>query len=201
MKNGLVIWNVVLTLVLGYLVITHFSKKASKEGSKGIASVAMDSGSKGVGTRIAYFEMDSIEAHFEMVKDVQAEIQGKEKEYTGGLGQLDATYRKKIQDYQQKQSTMTQDDYQKAQQDLKQLEEVLKGKKQELDQSMQDFQARKMLSLKKEIEAFIAKYNQSKTYAYIMAYEPGLFYYKDTTYNITADVIRGLNEEYKSKKK
>jgi len=34
-----------------------------------------------------------------------------------------------------------------------------------------------------------------------MVYERDQFYYKDTAYNITAEIIKGLNEQYKNKKK
>ena len=60
---------------------------------------------------------------------------------------------------------------------------------------------RSQLSLKKSIEEFVAKYNETRQYSYIVSYEQGLFYYKDTMYNITADLIKGLNDEYKNKKK
>ena len=152
--------------------------------------------------RIAYFEMDSIENHFNMVKDVKAEIAKKDEEYTNSLGQLDYTYRNKIQEYQQKEKagSMVQADYEKAQIELKQLEERLKGRKQELDQQYQDFVMRRNLGVKKKIEDFLTEYNKTKGYSYIVAYEQGLFYYKDTVYNITDDVIKGLNEQYKNKK-
>lgn len=198
MKNGLLIWNLVLTAAVGYLLFTQFNKKTgSVNGGKNITK---DSLAAGKPFRVAYFEMDSIEAHYSMVKDVQAEIQGKEKEYSNGLAQLDATYRNKIQEYQQKGSTMTQADYEKAQMDLKQLEEVLKNKKQDMDQQYQEFVTRRNLGLKKKIEEFIAEYNKEKEYSYIVVYEPGLFYYKDTVYNITPEVIKGLNEAYLKKK-
>jgi outer membrane protein len=194
MKNGLVIWNVVLTLIVGYLLFVQFNNK--KPGSTGAKHAVNDSSAQN-SVRIAYFEMDSVEAHYEKVKDVQAEIQNQEKEYSNGLAQLDLTYRKKIQEYQQKGSSMTQADYEKAQMDLKQLEDRLKVTKQDLDQKYQDFVQRRNLSLKKNIEDYIGKYNQDRKYSYIFVYEPGLFYYKDTLYNITSDVVKGLNEEYK----
>ena len=164
MKNGLVIWNVLLTILGGYLLFAQLNKKSKDTSVSSRPATGSSDSASGNAGRIAYFEMDSIEAHYDMVKDVQAEIQSKEKEYTNGLSQLNATYRKRIQQYQ-------------------------------------DFVTRRNLSLKKEIEDFIAKYNKSKTYSYIVVYEPGLFYYRDTSYNITPDVIKGLNEEYKSKKK
>jgi outer membrane protein len=84
---------------------------------------------------------------------------------------------------------------------VRQLEQTLKGRKQELDQQYQDFVMRRNLSVKKKIEEFLAQYNKDGKYSYIVAYEQGLFYYKDTAYNITNDLIRGLNLEYKNEKK
>ena len=199
MKNGLLVWNVLLTIAAGYLLITHFTKK--KDGP--IArDWKQDSLSVSRPFRLAYFEMDSVQANAYMVKDVQAEIEKREKEYSGQLSQYEAAYRNKLQEYQQKErgGTMTQADYEKAQLDLKQLEDRLKGKRQELDQQYQDFVMRSQLNLKKAIEEFISEYNKEKQYTYIVSYEQGLFYYKDTVFNITADLVKGLNQQYKAKK-
>lgn len=200
MKNGLLAWNVVLTIIVGYLLISHFSKKSDKVDSVSKVSTRDHSGDSS-SFRIAYFEMDSIENNLDMVKAVKAEISKKDEEYNYGLGQLDYTYQKRLQEYQAKSSTMTQADYEKAQADVRQLEQQLKGKKQELDQQYQAFVMQRNLSVKKKIEDFLARYNKDGKYSYIVAYEQGLFYYKDTAYNITNDVIRGLNLEYKSEKK
>lgn len=196
MKNGILVWNVVLTLVAGYLLYLHFAKPSAGP-TKGVSSVQPSGPSN---FRIAYFEMDSVENNFDMVKDVKAEISKKEEEYSNGLNQLDATYRKKVQDYQAKGSQMTQQDYEKAQVDLKQTEESLKGRKQVLDQQYQDFVTRRNVSLKQKIEDYIAEFNKDKRYSYIVASDQGFFYYKDSVYDVTAEVIKGLNESYKGKK-
>ena len=199
MKNGLLIWNILLTAIAGYLLFAHFSsKKNSVSGTR--KSIIKDTATGNSSFRIAYFEMDSIEKNFQMVKDVQAEISNKEKEYNNNLAELDWTYKKRYEGYQQKSSSMNQDDYEKAKIDLKQLEDQLKGQKQDLDQKYQDFVMHRQLKLKSTIEDFLKEYNKSKNYSYVVAYEQGLFYYKDTAYNITEDVIRGLNEMYKNKK-
>ena len=200
MKNGLLAWNVVLTIIVGYLLISHFSRKSDKVDSA--TKVSGKSRSADTSSfRIAYFEMDSIENNLDMVKAVKAEIAKKDEEYNYGLGQIDFTYQKKLQEYQAKSSTMTQADYEKAQADVRQLEQTLKTRKQELDQQYQAFVMQRNLSVKKKIEDFLARYNKDGKYSYIVAYEQGLFYYKDTAYNITNDLIRGLNLEYKSEKK
>ena len=198
MKNGLLVWNVVLTIVVAYLLFTIFNKKTNDPA--GGKHVNRDSAGSSSLFRIAYFEVDSVENNLDMVKDVRAEINKKDEEYNNSVAQLEVTYKRKIQEYQQKAATMTQADYEKAQIELKQLEESLKGRKQELDQQYQDFVTRRNLTVKKRIEEFLDKYNKTKNYSYIVAYEQGLFYYKDTAYNITNDLIKGLNVEYKSKK-
>jgi outer membrane protein len=200
MKNGLLIWNILLTLVAGYLLYAHFSKKGT--GSFKNTSFTKDSLSAHKPFRIAYFEMDSVQNNTTIVKDVQAEIEKKEKEFYTPLSQLEYSYQNKMQEYRQKEKngTMTQADYEKAQNDARQMEISLKNKKQEADQQYQEFMMRSQLKLKKTIEDFIAEYNKDKQYSYIVSYEQGLFYYRDTVYNITADVVRGLNDQYKNKK-
>jgi len=200
MKNGLLAWNLVLTIIAGYLLFSHFSKKSDKVDGAGKVS-SKDHSKDSSSFRIAYFEMDSIENNFDMVKAVKAEIAKKDEEYNYGLGQLDYTYQKRLSEYQGKGPTMTQADVEKAQADMHQLEQTLKGQKQDLDQKYQAFVMQRNLSVKKKIEDFLARYNKDRKYSYIVAYEQGLFYYKDTAYNITNDLIRGLNLEYKSEKK
>ena len=55
--------------------------------------------------------------------------------------------------------------------------------------------------LRKQIEEYLTTYNKDKGYAYIFSYEPGFIFYKDSIYDITMDVVTGLNEKYKSTKK
>ncbi len=59
-----------------------------------------------------------------------------------------------------------------------------------------------MTSVRNKIENYLKEFNKEKGYAFIMSYEPGfMLYYRDSTYDITNDVINGLNEEYKKVKK
>ena len=65
---------------------------------------------------------------------------------------------------------------------------------------LQDASFKKMQEVNKTIEAFLKEYNKDKTYAYILAHQPGMIYYKDTAYDITEPILKGLNERYKKKK-
>ena len=58
----------------------------------------------------------------------------------------------------------------------------------------------KQNEIKTKIENFLKDYNKTRNYSYIISYEQGLFYYRDTAYNITTDVVKGLNDFYKDPK-
>jgi outer membrane protein len=200
MKNGLLIWNVLLTVVAGYLLITQLGSKKNA-GSGSIKSAGGDSAQMRMDFRIAYFEMDSVEAHFEMVKEVKAEITKKEESSNIEMDRAGKNYQSKLAFYQNKQKDMTQAEYEAAAMELKKMEQDLGTLKGRLDQDYSEFAMRKGKEVKTTIEDFLREYNKTRNYAYIVSYEQGLFYYRDSAYNITADVIKGLNEAHKTAKK
>lgn len=201
MKNGLLIWNVVLTLAAGYLLINQFS---SKKGNKNDGKISgKDPVSVNTPFRLAYFEMDSVANHFEMVKEVKIELTKKESQITYEIEKMAKNLQQRYAYYENKQTngTLTPAEMEAASNELKKMDDDIKLRKQQLDQEYFDFKTRRENEVKKNIENFIKDYNKDKRFTYIMSYEPGLFYYKDTAMNITLDVIKGLNVSYPPGKK
>jgi outer membrane protein len=149
--------------------------------------------------RIAYIEMDSLEASFAMFKDVKAELGRKEEALNSEKAKMERNYKERLEKYQAQAATMTQVQSESATKDMMQLQQQMQGRAQALEQEYQEFYMRRSKDVKSKIEAFLKQYNAEKRYAYIFAYEPGLFYYRDSVYDITGDVLRGLNETYKKK--
>lgn len=195
MKNGILIFNIILLILVGVLFYLHFA-----QGEKGIKSNTNASVSSNPGDfKIAYFEMDSIENSFAMVKDVKAELSKKEETINNELERLEKNYRNKIAKYQAQGASMTQVQSEMAQRDVMQLQQNIQSRRQQLEQEYQELQMRKLKDVKTKIEDFLKEYNKDKRYSYILSYEPGLFYYRDSAYNITSDVITGLNSRYDKK--
>lgn len=189
-----------MSLVAGYLLITHFTSK--KKTSGGVSITHSDSSSKGQ-LGMAYFEMDSVAASVELVKELRAEMIKKEEEINGEMDRLGKNLQQRYNFFQNKAQagTLTQTESDAASQEMKALDEQMKNRRTQLDQEYNDFTVRRQNDIKLKIEEFFKKYNESKKYSYIVSYEQGLFYFKDTAYNITADVVKGLNEMYKTKTK
>jgi outer membrane protein len=202
MKNGLLIWNVILSLVAGYLLIDQFTGKKNREKT-GTGAIRKDSAALNKSFRIAYFEMDSVAANFELVKEVKTELTRKEDEINSEMTRLSRNLQQKFNYYQnQAQSgSLTQAQSEQASNEMKNLDEQMKSRKQQLDQEYFDLKTRRENDVKTKIEDFLKEYNKNHNYSYIVSYEQGLFFYRDTAYNITADVVKGLNSLHPPKKK
>ncbi|MGE5521033.1 MAG: OmpH family outer membrane protein [Candidatus Dadabacteria bacterium] len=198
MKSGTLIFNAVLLVLVAILFYLHFSsnKKATISAQEYRSAQSTNHGD----CRIAYFEMDSLTNSFSMVKDVKSELAKEEDQMNSELSRLQKVYNDRLAQYQRQGQTMSQIESERANRDMLQLQESIRGKKQEMDQKYQDLYMRKMQEVKSKIENFLKEYNKSHGYSYILAYEPGIIYYRDTIYNITSDLVKGLNAQYSRKK-
>jgi outer membrane protein len=152
------------------------------------------------GARIAYFDMDSLEAHYQFFKDALTQAKTKESAMNSELSSMEKSYQKKIAEWQQKGNTMTQAESQQAQQEYGLMQQNFQSRKDALQQELYKNTEDMKTSIRKKVEDFIKEYNKQKNYSFIFAYDPNSFiYYKDTVYNITPELLEGLNASYKKK--
>jgi outer membrane protein len=85
---------------------------------------------------------------------------------------------------------------------MQKMDQDYRRREAQLQDQLQSHQMEMTKLMRKQIEDFLAEYNKEKGYAYIFSYEPGfIMYYRDSAYNVTGDVINGLNNKYTPKKK
>lgn len=200
MLRGLLIWNVILTLAAGFLLVNYFGSTGNKKASGKITG--SDSLKSDGQFRMAYFEMDSVAANFDMVKEVKAELTKKEEEINREMDGMGKNFQQRYLYYQNqaKNGSLTQEQSDAASLELKKMDDDMKARKSQLDQEYNDLMVRRQNEIKTKIEAFLKDYNKTRNFSYIISYEQGLFYYRDTAYNITSDVVKGLNQLYKPSK-
>jgi outer membrane protein len=200
MKNFTLVINAVLVIAVAVLFYLFFSKPKAETFA---ASPAQSSSS----FKIAYFEPDSLQTQFEYYTNVRNSLEAKQQEYSKQIDDMKRNLQSKAESFQQKYQNMSQaelaahqNEIAASNQELTNLDREEKNKEQMLSQQLQDETFKKLQEIKKEIEDYLKEYNKNKGYAYIFAGSPDLMYYKDTSYNITADLVKGLNEKHKNKK-
>lgn len=197
MKNISTILSILALVLIGVLFYLHFSG-----GDKPKNAVVTAGKNETNSFAVAYFDIDSLQEHYEYFKDVSGDIKKKESSMNAELEDLGNKAQRTIRKWQEKGNNITQAEGEQAQREVGLLQQQYQKRKLELDQEMQKLQQDRMAELRKQVEEFLKEYNKSKKYSYILSYEPGfIIYYKDSAYDITGDLISGLNTQYKEKKK
>lgn len=199
MKNVSLILNVLLLVAVAVLFYLHFSSKNTTAQPK-IASSSNQAAT--VGNRefkIAYFEMDSVNNNFVLIRDVKSQLSKEEEKINSELTRLQKSYNDRITHYQGQANNMSQVESENANRDILQLQDKIRTTKQTMESRYQDLYMRKMQDVKLKVEDYLKEYNSNKGYSYILAYEPGFIFYRDSALNITSDLINGLNAKYKKK--
>ena len=130
---------------------------------------------------------------------MQFELQTKANENQRQIGQMRTILTNKYQELQKLSQMLSQTEMAGKQQEFLQQEKAFQGKEKMLADEFQEEQVRKLQDVKKKIEDFLKAYNQQKGYSLILNNYPDLIYYKDPAYDITADLVQGLNNMYKKK--
>ena len=193
MKNALYIINGILLIAVGVLFHLFFTEK--KTASIVRSSTWTDTSK--APTRIAYFEWDSIENQ-KFYKEMQNELNQKKEEVDRQKMKLGQIYQQRLDSYNKKE--MSQVESERAAQDMRNLEQNLRGQADKLDQNLNDYILRKKVEFNDKIRKFLNEFNQNKKFSYIIANEPGFIFYRDSAFNITNDVIAGLNQTFTKKK-
>ncbi|MEI8074170.1 MAG: OmpH family outer membrane protein [Bacteroidota bacterium] len=194
MKNSSLIINATLATAIAILFYLHFSSKKST-----VSATTSNSAVASGNFKIGYFEMDSIENHYEYFKEVRNTLRGKEQDNGRQLAEMKNTFAAKYQDLQKSAQSMSQAELAGKQQELMQMEKTFQNKEQMLNQDLQNESFKRLQEVKRKIEDYLKDYNKDKGFSYIMTNAPDLVYLKDTAYNITNDLIAGLNSQYKKK--
>ena len=193
MKNANQIVQIILGLAVAVLFYLHFSGKSGQNAME--SSVAVPAGN----FKVAYFEGDSLQNQFEYYKEVQLQLQAKANENQRQIGQMRTILANKYQELQKLSQMLSQTEMAGKQQEFLQQEKAFQGKEKMLADEFQEEQIKKLQDVKKKIEEFLKVYNQQKGYSMILNNYPDLIYYKDPAYDITADLVQGLNNMYKKK--
>jgi outer membrane protein len=184
---------------VGVLILSVLFFKGKSDSGAGIKT-ADSAGATDF--KIAYFDIDTLQAYYKDFQDAENVLRSEEGSSRNELNSLGTYYQKRLRELQDKAPSMSQAEGEAAQRELAKLQQGYQQKELELDQRLKKSQVDQMTRLHADVEAYLKKFNESKGYAYIFSYQQGaLMYFKDTAYDITQEMIKGLNEQYSSKKK
>ena len=192
MKNFLIISNIILLFLVAALYYLHFkSDKKVVPQVKTVTASTVQSGNK-----VAYIDLDSLQSNYQYYKKIKGEFERKQVASNDEITNMQKRYQNRAMQLQQKGPTMNQQEQEAAMKEINQMQQDLQTKKQSLDNELFNYNSKMKEDILSRIQNFLKDYNKDGKYDYIFSYEPGFMFYKDSTLNITNDVIAGLNELY-----
>jgi outer membrane protein len=199
MKNLSLLLNAVLFVLVGVLFYLHFTGNKSKSGPQIIQS----EGKSITIPQIAYVDIDSFQANYLFFKSKKAELEARQKSMESELERSISSFQAEYNSLVQKAETMTEEEGMAAQQKLMAKQQQIEERKEKMEiqfiNETQDFN----IKLQEKMIEYLKRYNADGKYTYILPYskETINLLYVNELFNITSEVIKGMNEEYTKSKK
>ena len=150
--------------------------------------------------KIAYVEVDSIMTQYKFAKEYASLLEKKGQNIQATLAQKQQGLQAAAANFQQKiqQNAYTREQAEAVQAGLQKQNNDLQGLQQRLSTEFAAEQDKYNKALHDSIAHYLAIYNKDKKYSIIFSKSGDNLLYADQAYDITKEVIAGLNKAYKS---
>ena len=179
--------------IFGFMAIAAVAALSLASCNKSQPQVEAKSESKAPAElKIAYVEVDSIMTQYTFAKEYSALLEKKGQNIQATLAQKQQNLQAAAANFQQKiqQNALTRE----------QAEAIQAGLQKQSNEFAAE-QAKYNNALHDSIAHYLAAYNKDKKYSIILSKSGDNLLYADKAYDITNEVINGLNKAYKGKLK
>lgn len=151
--------------------------------------------------KIAYVEVDSIMSQYKFCKEYSLILQKKGQNIQNTLAQKQQALQAAAANFQQKvqQNAYTREQAEGVNASLQKQNNDLQMLNQRLSAEFQNETDQFNKALRDSIQHYLASYNKDKKYSIIFSKQGDNLLYADKAYDITNEIIAGLNKAYKGK--
>ena len=154
------------------------------------------------GLKIAYVELDTLMSQYQLYKDYSEVLTRKGNNIQKTLAQKQRALESHAASVQKKYENnefTTRDEVERAQASIEKEQRDLAELADRLQNEFALEQARINEEARDSIQSFLKQYNKTKKYDYVMVKAGDNLLVANPKYNITNDIIKGLNKRYKVK--
>ncbi|WP_300699666.1 OmpH family outer membrane protein [Bacteroides sp.] len=192
--------NYLMNGLAALALIVLFSQCAGKTDNQTTNAPAQ--GGELSGMKIAYVEIDTLLAKYNFCVDLNEAMVKKSENVRLTLNQRAGDLDKQKQEFQtkaQNNAYLTQERAQQEYNRIAKLEQDLQALSQKLQAELMSENEKNSLQLRDSINSFLKEYNKTKGYSMIIS-NTGFdnLLYADSCYNITREILEGLNARYSS---
>ena len=152
---------------------------------------------------IAFVELDSVIANFQMAMDKATELEEKTKSSEAELASKSQAFDRDVRDFQNKvqKGLVTRATAAEMEQTLTQQQQTLLARRDEMAYNLNEEGLVAQRQVIEYINMYLVEFNGDRGFQYILAKQfGGPVLFSDSTLDVTADVIAGLNAKYNAEK-
>jgi len=194
--QGHLVIELILLLGLAVLYVLFFTQKKTAEPG---ASLAFQK-SVGKSVRVVFINVDTLNSQYIYVKKLKTDLEATGKRLEAEILSEQAAFEKEATNFQkQAAANAIPDDKAKIIYDaLMKKQQALAEKKERYTQQVAEKEQAMHLTLLDTVTNFLKRYNRAYKFDYILGYaNAGQILLATDTLDITADVVKELNKEYK----
>ena len=152
---------------------------------------------------IVYVNSDSLLNNYEYFKEIKTKFEDKSKKAEADLKDKGAAFQREVAAYQQASSGLSADQRAQTEQRLARKQQELQVYQQNAGGALQNEEAGENEKLYDKVAEYLKKHAKDKGYKMVLTYSKGnsAILFADESLDVTKEVIKGLNEAYKSNKK
>lgn len=184
------------TALMFAVVLTSCNNSTPQNDQQSAQSEAVSSDLK-----IAYIEVDSLMSQYDFCKEFTIELQKMSTNARNTLNSKGQQLQKAVQNFQQKiQSNgfTSREEAERVQAAIQRQEVDLNDLQQRLANELDKETAKYNVALRDSLKSFLDAYNKDKKYDMILSKAGDNILLADKRFDVTQDVINGLNKRYKS---
>ena len=184
--------------VLAAFAITVLFSGCAGNASNQAATAPVQGGVSGM--KLAYVEVDTLLSKYNFCIDLNEQMVKKGENVRLTLNKKASELQKQQQDFQNKYQNQAYASQERAQQEynrIMKMEQDLQELSNKLQAELASEQEKNSLMLRDSINSFLKEYNKTKGYSMIFS-NTGFdnLLYADSVYNITQEILDGLNARY-----
>lgn len=156
------------------------------------------SGEAPAGLRIAYIELDTLTSQYEYAKQTSQELEKKGNNARSTIASKSKQLESNVNNFQSKLQNngfASREQAENAQAALQREQNNLVALQQRLENELANEQAKFLQAFQDSLDSFLSDYNKDKKFDLIL--NKAAILHADTKYDITSDVVNGMNKRYK----
>lgn len=194
MKQGNLIFNIIIGIAVVVLYVLHFSSPAA---SPVFTTTSDSTHVVDESATTVYVNGDSLLENYDYFKKAKKDFEAKTARTENEIAGKRSILEKDFANYQQQGASMTTEQRAKIEEALMRKEQELRAYSESAATKLQEEQVKFNEKLFDKVSDYLKEHTKGKKYKIVMNYTKGTgILYANDSLDITSEVLKGLNEQY-----